>query len=171
MSLNRVEALAQFNKINKEFIMVLERIDNIELLNHDFYLYQEVELDLDQEMITGNYDNFSIISIHDAPLKMDEDSLNRLASDKIYEKYSLEDQLSLIENTLERIADSVGVECNELKEMNDFINEIRRVNGVRKEFYANSPEYNYKTTEDLNNELAAKYDGGIHEFGTGVHDF
>lgn len=170
MSLNRIEALAQFNKLNKEFIMILENV-NIEMLNHDFYLYREIEIDQDQEILTGNYDSYNIVSIHDVPLKMNEEGLNSLARDKIYEKYPLEDQLSLIENTLEQIADSVGIECNELKEMNDFINEIRRVNGVRKEFYANSSDYNYKSTEQLNNELASKYEGGIHEFGTGVHDF
>lgn len=171
MTLNRVEALAQFNKLNKEFIMIMERVPDTSLLNHNFYLYTPVEIDVDYEMIVGNYDNFEIINVQDAPLKMDEDGLNLLARDKIYEKYPLEVQLSLIENTLEQLADAVGIECEDLKEMNDFINEVRRVNGVRKDFYASNSDYDYKSTEEVNEELARKHEGGIHEFGTGIHDF
>jgi len=171
MSYNRVPALAQFNKLNKKFIMILGPVDDISMLNHDFYLYREIEIDQDREIVIGNYDNYNVIDEQDAPLRMTEDSLNALARDKIYEKYPLENQLSMIENMLETIADKVDIDCEDLKEMNDFINEVRRVNGIRKQYFANSQEYEYKSTEELNEALANKYEGGIHEFGTGVHDF
>jgi len=83
----------------------------------------------------------------------------------------METQLSIIENLLERLADNAGIECEDLKEMNDFINEVRRVNGVRKDFYQNSDDYTYKSSEDLDAEIEEQYQGGIYEYGTGLNDY
>jgi len=162
--MNREDALAQFNKINKSFIMILGKPEDMSLLNHELYLYQEISIDRDKEKVLGNYDNFSIASIDDQPLEIIEDSLNFLAREKIVEKYPLERQLTIVGNLLERIADANLIECEELKEMNFYISEVKRVNGLRKEFYAANPEYTYISTEEFNAMLDEKYEGGIKEY-------
>lgn len=164
MELNRVEALAQFNKLNGMFTMVLQRVDR-SLLNNDLYHYVEVEIDTNQEKIVGTYDNFSIVNINDEPMLIMEDQLNLLAREKIIAKYPLEKQLSIIGSILETLAVNSGIDCDDLKEMNDFIEEIRYANGIRKDFYANNSEFNYVSTETFEENLSKKYEGGILENG------
>lgn len=160
----KVKALAQFNKINKSFITILGMVDDLSLLNNINYLYREVDIDVDQEKIEGDYDTFQIVSVNSGPLLITEGTLNALAREKIVEVYSLESQLSIIAETLERVADVVGVECEQLKEMNDFIQEVKRANQIRKDFYSSNSDYQYQSTEDVQNLLNQKYEGGIREY-------
>jgi len=162
--------LAQFNKLNKLFITVLEKPRDSNILNQEFYLYREIDIDLDSQIVRGTFDNFQIVNVQDLPFLMNEDSLNLLARDKIIARYPIEKQLSIIENLLEKIADSFEVDASELKEMNDFINEVKRVNGVRKEFYSNHPDYEYMSTEQINESIQKKYEGGIQEYATRITD-
>lgn len=161
---NRIEALAQFNKINKVFTTVLQRVEDISSLNNDFYLYKEITIDIDKEKIVGTYDDFRIVSIDDQPLAVTEDGLNALARAKILQKYPIETQLTVIEKTLERIAASAGVDYSELKEMNDYIDEIKRTNRLRKDFYASDSDYEYTSTEEMAQKLALQHEGGIMEY-------
>jgi hypothetical protein len=167
MELNRVEALAQFNKLNGMFTMVLQRVD-LSLLNNDLYHYVEIEIDTDQEKVVGTYDDFSIVNINDEPMLIMEDQLNLMAREKIIAKYPLEKQLSIIGSLLETLAVNAGINCDDLKEMNDFIEEVRYANGIRKDFYANNNEFNYVSTEAFEETLAKKYEGGILENGVQI---
>jgi hypothetical protein len=168
-TINRTQCLAQFNKLNKMFTTLLGVVEDSSLLNQEFYLYKEVLIDVNQETIVGNYDSFEIVNYHNLPLEVTEDSLNRLARDKILEVYPMERQLSILGSLLERIAESSNIECEELKEMNDFINEVKRVNSVRKEFYSSNPDYKYYSTEDFNEFISKTYDGGIQEYAPWVN--
>ena len=56
--MNRETALAQFNKLNRKFTTVLGMVDDVSLLNNDLYLYREVEIDLENENVRGDYDNY-----------------------------------------------------------------------------------------------------------------
>jgi hypothetical protein len=167
---NKVQALAQFNKLNKLFTTVIGMVEDVSMLNHDLFLYKEIEIDLDQEKVEGTYDDYKIINIHDAPLEITEDALNLIARDKILAVYPMERQLSVLGGVLEKVADSIGIECEELKEMNDFINEVRRVNGIRKEFYSNNTDYKYMSTEEFNDMIDKLYEGGIQEYGKRTND-
>ncbi len=160
----RVPALAQFNRVSKVFTMILEKPDDISGLNHDFYLYKEIMIDRSKEKILGNYDNFQVVSIESQPLLITEDSLNSLAREKIIKTYPIERQLTILGQLLEKIATSSNIECEELKEMNDYINEVKRVNGLRKEFYESDPSYQYLSTEDFEELFAAQREGGIMEY-------
>jgi len=162
--LNKQPALAQFNKLNKMFTTVLSMVDDISLLNHDFYDYKEVEIDLYNETIEGTLDDYKIVNINEGPLQMNEDMVNELARDKIVKFYPLERQLSILGSVLEKIADQSNIDVEELKEMNDFINEVKRVNKIRKEFYANNSDYDYKTTEELDELIETKYEGSIQAY-------
>ena len=55
--MNRQTALAQFNKLNNKFTTVLGMVEDQSLLNHDLYLYREIEIDLDNENVRGTYDS------------------------------------------------------------------------------------------------------------------
>ena len=167
--MNRQTALAQFNKLNKKFTTVLGMVDDVSLLNHDLYLYREIEIDFDNENVRGDYDNYEIYDVNAKPL-MTEDALNTLARNRITDKYPLEDQLSILGSAIERLADNAGIEAEDLKEMNDFIAEVRRANGIRKEYFRNNPQIEYKTTEDIEAEIAEKYEGAIQEYGDDIRD-
>lgn len=160
----RIPALAQFNKVTKVFTMILQKPDDISGLNHDFYFYREIMIDRSKEKIVGNYDNFQIVSIESQPLVITEDSLNALAREKIVKAYPLESQLTILGELLERIATTANIECNDLKDMNDYINEVKRVNGLRKEFYASDPSYQYLSTEEFEELFVAQREGGIMEY-------
>lgn len=163
METNKIQALAQFNKLNGMFTMILGMVDDLSMLNHDLYNYVEVLIDPDMETIEGTFTNFQIVDTRNLPIEITEDSLNALARDKILATYPMESQLSILGSVLEKLADANGIECNDLKEMNDFILEVRRVNGIRKEFYASNPEYRYRSTEELDEYIRQKYEGGILE--------
>lgn len=169
MIMNRQPALAQFNKLNKKFTTVLSMVDDISMLNHDLYLYHEIEIDFDQEDVRGTYDNFEVYDINATPL-MTEDALNALARNRIIDRYPLESQLSILGSTIERLADNAGLEAEDLKEMNDFITEVRRANGIRKEYFRNNSQVQYKSTEDIDREIAEKYEGAIQEYGDDIRD-
>lgn len=167
--MNRVTALAQFNKLNRKFTTVLGMVDDISLLNNDLYLYRQIDIDIDQENVRGDYDNYTIYDVNATPL-MTEDALNTLARSRITDKYPLENQLSILGAAIEAIADNAGVAVEELKEMNDFITETRRANGIRKTYFAANSQVDYKTTEDIEAEIAEKYEGAIQEYGDDIRD-
>jgi hypothetical protein len=169
MDMNRQTALAQFNKLNKKFTTVLGMVDDQSLLNHDLYLYREIEIDIENENVRGDYDNYEIYDVNATPL-MTEDALNTLARTRITDKYPLENQLSILGSAIERLADNAGIEADELKEMNDFIAEVRRANGIRKEYFRNNSQVEYKSTEDVAAEIAEKYEGAIQEYGDDIRD-
>jgi hypothetical protein len=167
--MNRQPALAQFNKLNGKFTTVLGMDDDQSLLNHDLYLYREIVIDFDNENVRGDYDNYDIYDVNTTPL-MTEDALNTMARARIVDRYPLEIQLSIIGSVLARLSDSAGIEAEELKEMNDFISEVRRANGIRKEYFRSNPQVFYKSTEDIDAEIAEKYEGAIQEYGEDIRD-
>ena len=169
IDMNRQPALAQFNKLNKKFTTVLALIEDQSLLNHDLYLYREIEIDINNENVRGTSDSYEIYDVNATPL-MTEDLLNTMARNRITEKYPLESQLSILGDVLEKVADANSIACEDLKEMNDFIAEVRRVNGIRKEFYKSNPQFEYKSTEDIDAEIAEKYEGAIQEYGDDIRD-
>lgn len=161
---SRAAGIAQFNKLNKEFITVLGPVEDRALLNNEFYLYVDVLIDDTKETIVGTYDNFQIVPRDSLPRQVTEDELNLIARAKIVEKYPLEVQLSILGSVLEQLATTANIDCADLIEMNDYIAEVRRVNKLRKEFFASSPDYAYLSTEELNALFEKQMEGGIAQF-------
>ena len=162
--MNRVKAYAQFNKLNKKFTTVIGEVPDFSLLNHDLFLYKDIEIDLYEETVQGDYDNFTIVAYTDLPELVTEDSLNELAKEKILKKYPLEKQLSIIGSMLEKLADSASIDATDIKDMNAYIGEIRRANAIRKEFFANNPDYKYMSTEEVEAEINELQEGGINDY-------
>ena len=153
--------VAQFNKMNKEFITLIGGVKDISGLNHDHYLYSFVTIDEESEKIVGNYDNFEVKKLVDMPSEITEQEMDMLAHEKIVGKYPIAKQLNVLSRTLEALADRMGVNNDELKEMNAFIDEVRRVNSVRKQYFSEADNFEYISDEDLDNRISKKYAGGI----------
>lgn len=152
--------IAQFNKMNNEFITLMQKVD-MSWLNHDNYLYVEVEIDPDYEKIVGDYENFEVKKLIDLPREITEHEMDHLAREKIVGKYPIEKQLNILAQTLEIISDRMGINNDELKEMNSYIDEVRRVNNVRKDFFERSDEFEYISSEEIERRLNKKYEGAI----------
>ena len=163
----KLDALAQFNKINGVFVTVIGKVTGEEYswLNHDNYIYKEVQIDDEREKIVGTVNDFKIVLKEAQPLEVYEHALNSLAREKIVGTYSLERQLSILGTVLERVADANAVECEELKEMNDFIAEIKYANQLRKEFFQSDPDYQYLSVEQIEELVTARQEGGIAAYG------
>lgn len=163
-TLERQERILQFNKANGEFITAISVVP-AEWLNTEKYNYSDVVMFDDfNEVVVGNWDSWEIKLISDLPFEVREDDLNILARERIMTTYPLESQLNIIGDVLEKVAEANSIECEDLKSMNDFIDEIRRVNKLRKEFFASSPDYNYVSSEDLESKLRIKYEGAIDAY-------
>lgn len=171
MNQNKIPALAQFNKVNGMFIMVLDRVPDLTMLNHDFYNYAEIEIDVNAETVLGTYDNFQIINVQELPVEITEDYLNILARNKIVSEYPIERQLTVLGTVLEKLADTSGIDCEDLKVMNDFISEVKRTNRIRKEFYTSNPDYKYMSTVEADELIRQKYEGGIVEYANSTSGF
>lgn len=162
--LNQQPRIIQFNKLTKEFITLMSPVEDMTLLNHVNYTYSdEIMIDEDNEVVVGNADAWEVTAIADLPFTVREDDLNILARERILKSYPMESQLNIIGDVLEKIADANAVECEDLKAMNDFIDEVRRVNTLRKEYYANSDEFTYISTDEFESTLLRKYKGAIDE--------
>jgi hypothetical protein len=164
MELNRQPRLLQFNKLTKAFITAISPVDPSWLNTEHYYYSEEVQFDQDHEVVVGNWDDWSIELIADQPFEVREDDLNILARERILKAYPMESQLNILGDLLEAIADTHSIECEELKAMNDYIDEVRRVNTLRKEFYKESPDYNYVSSEDFESNLRIKYEGAIDAY-------
>jgi hypothetical protein len=168
METNKVKALAQFNKLNGMFTMVLGKVDNMSMLNYEFYTYKEIEIDIYNEKVVGTVDDFKIVNIHNEPFEITEDSLNLYAREKIVEVYPIERQLTILGKTLEKLVGVAGIESEDLKEMNYFIDEVKRINGLKKEFYEGNPDYRYVSSDEFEEIMNKKYEGAIKEYGESI---
>lgn len=163
---NREPVVIQFNKLNGVFTGAHARVPDKSILNHDLFLYHDGVMDVDKETVVGDYYNFKIVPLDSLPRRVTEDELNTLARAKILEAYPMEMQLSIIGQLLEKLADANAIECDDLKDMNDYISEVRRVNRLRKEFFAANPDYQYITTEELDDMINKQMEGGIQQYAT-----
>lgn len=168
--MQRVDMIAQFNKLNKKFITLLGWFPDISLLNHDHYLYKEVVIDPESEKIVGDFDDFKIELIANLAQEVYEHHMDTLAREKILSKFPIEKQLNVIAEAVEKLLIASGENANDLAEMRDYINEVRRVNEARKKYFEESEDFDYVSKEKLDRELGEKYIGGINGYGEELLD-
>lgn len=155
--------LAQFNKISGEFVALLQPEEDMSILNHDFFNYTEVELDLATQLLKGKYDNFEIVNIQDQPVTMYESALDNAAQFKIDKSYGVYKRMEIQEKLLEKIAAALDVEHEEFLEMRDYIAEVRNNNNLYKESLKADPAYNFVSLEEATIAYENQLEGGIHE--------
>jgi len=164
---------AQFNKSNGKFITIHSALPKelFNELNHEFYLYKDVEMDIETQKIKGDYKNCEVVNIADEPLLIREKTLNILARDKITKKYPVEKQINIIGDIIEKLAVDAGIPCTELTEMKSYVNEILRENKVRKSFYQNDSDYEYISLEQEMEDMLKDHEGGLMEYDERVKNF
>jgi len=157
-----VEAWAVFNKITGEYIAIVQKVD-LETLNHDFYNYAPININLNTQVVKGAYDNFEIADIQNESLKFYERALDNAAQFKIDKSYGVYKRLEIQELLLEKISAALEIEDESFLEMRDYIAEVRLNNKLYKESLMNDPAYEFVSLQDeaLINEN--QLEGGIHE--------
>lgn len=137
-------------------------------------------------------DDWVVMAIADLPQDIYESQLDSLARDKITKAYPLVQQVNLIGKAilaldshvvklgerLDALRAELGDDPNmpplllqavstELKEMYDYISEVKMGNALRKEYYQESNAHAYISAEEEQARLDAVIEGGIREaYGT-----
>lgn len=156
------QGVAQFNKITGELTAVLANT-RIETLNTDFFKYREIEMDFDQQEVVGTYDDFKIVNRSDQPQRILEEQLDLHAQRKITNQYPLSTQINTIARVVLRMAESTEIPAEDIKEMMAYLDEVKRVNNVRKQFFQESDDYEYISKDDLANKQKRQLEGGLRE--------
>lgn len=159
-----VDAWAQFNIITKVFTGVFPRTAAEPVgMNTTNYLYSPIEIDMATQVVVGTYDAFRVVNKADQPQDIHEAALDGQMRSKIAESYSNNDRLEILERSLLKLADAIGVQLPELEEVVDLVAEVKRTNELRKQSLAVDPEYNYiSNAQALQNEMD-QLEGGLHE--------
>jgi hypothetical protein len=158
----KTKALAQFNKITGALVGILVWTDP-ETLNNDYFVYKEIEIDFETEMVVGKADDFEVVAIASLPQVIYEEQLDLAAQQKITKEYTVVRQINVLGRAIVALSEKAGVEQEELLEMLDYIAEVKRENTLRKEFYRTSPDFIYKSAEDVAREEEERLEGGLHE--------
>jgi hypothetical protein len=159
----RNKVILQFNKITGELTLHMQWMDPATLGNHDVFTYVEDYMDFNNDVVVGNYPNYKIVAIADLPTKVYEAALNNSARFKITKAYPVIQQVNIIGRAIMALSEKAGVEQPELVELMAYIDEVRKANQARKEFFTQSPDYEYISDDDLAATKAAQLEGGVHE--------
>lgn len=159
----KAKMLAQFNKITGEWIALIQPEEDVSVLEHNFFNYVEVEIDIEKQTLVGKYDDFQIVNIQDQPLTMYETALNNAAQFKIDKSYGVYKRMEVQEKLLEKIAAALDVEHEEFLEMRDYIAEVRANNKLYKEALINDPAYKFISLEEERTTYENQLEGGLHE--------
>lgn len=159
----KTEAWVQFNKISGAFVGVVQKVP-LEELNQEFYDYVEVEIDLKNETIQGNKDDFKVIVIAEQPQPISERALDNRAYAKIDKVYPIYKRLDILEAAVAQLCVAHGTPNEPLEEMRDYISEVKRVNAIIKDDLAADPDFAYISRAEEQEKFDAEIEGGLHEF-------
>lgn len=161
----KAAVIIQFNRISGAvgFIILDDGIDIDTLGNQDLFRYVRDEMNMSDDVIVGNYPDYEIKARDSLPTRITEEFEDMAAAAKITKRYPVASQANVLGRAILKLSEAAGIEQEELLEMMDYINEVKRANAVRKEFYKSSPDYEYISKEDAEAEEAARLEGGVHE--------
>lgn len=166
--LNRVPVTLQFNKKSGAFITYIRfsSPDQKQYLNLQYSTYVDVEMDTDKETVVGNVENFKIVPTAEMPTAVYERHLDGQAQAKIEKSYSIQKQLDIMSNLLDRLSSIIpnGDELEEFKEMRSYIELVQSENALRKKVMMSTEEVEYITYEEENKRQEAKLAGGLSEY-------
>lgn len=174
----RIKSTALFNRLTGEWVTTTSIPLAESQHNPEYYIAREVDyyfgengdiiegkLDIDK---FGNVtDNFKVVPYAEQKSVITEAQMNTLAAQKITNRYPITTQLNLVVACVNRLGEEHGLsdspEFEALNEMVEYINYCVQVNKTKKEHYRDDPDINYKSDEDIANELSRRMEGGIHE--------
>lgn len=163
--LNRIRAIAQFNRISGAFITFLSYVDP-DTLDGTYFRYAEVFVDIEKQTIKGKYPNYEIVVISEQPTPIYERVLNASCRGKILREYALETQIDILRTIVQQLAEASSTPIPDLamlQEMNAYIDEVKQSNKVLKESYQNRDDYEYISMAEEQRRTEEQMDGGLHE--------
>lgn len=166
----KTRVLIQFNKISRALTGILIWT-NPSTLNQDYFIYVEAMFDFDKEVVVGDADDFEIVSKDSQPSVIYESSLDVAVQTRITKVYPIVKQINVFARAIMKLSEAAGIDQSELHEMLDYIDEVKRENQVRKEFYMRSPDFKFVSNEDVEKQYEEQMEGGLHEaYGGRIHE-
>jgi hypothetical protein len=157
------EAWASFNKITGVFCGISQKVD-IKKLNHEFFDYRAVNIDIGSEEIIGTLDDFKIVKISEQPQPIYETSLDNAMYAKMDRVCKVYKRLEIIEKACLNLSKTLNVPNEDLEELCSLISEIRHVNELTKKDFETDTEFNYISIQQELEDFDAEMEGGLHEF-------
>lgn len=174
MPVGKTKVLLQFNKLTGALVSTLTYVDP-ETLNNEFFLYVEEEMDFNEDIVTGKYPDYKIVHRDEMKPMVTEANMDFTVQEKITKVYPAIKQINIVSDAITQLAkaliESKVVETKgelheaiaALEEMRGYINEVRKANEIRKEYYKDNPDFTYISKEDQERELEEQLEGGLHE--------
>lgn len=188
MPSGKTQVWLQFNKVNGAFVMVLSGDLDVGTLNQEFFTYAQAEFDFENDVVVGTADNYQIVAKTDLPEEIYESHLDSLARDKITKVYPVIQQVNLVGKAtvaLDQNIVAIGERLDklvallgesealpplalqsvtaELVEMQNYIDEVKQANALRKQYYQESDAHEYISDEAVQARMDAVLEGGLHE--------
>ena len=128
---NRVVCMLTFNKASGALVgaMAKEGGGRIEL-DTTLFEYKTVNIDLNQEMWSGDYSTGLVVPRSTAPIKIDEYAVDAWCHNRIQRTYKYYDQLNIIRKTLSALVTKTGLTAsddsivNDLNDLDEFITKM-----------------------------------------------
>ena len=154
-----------FNKLTGVLVAKMMG-DNLSLVNTKYCKGKVISYNPDTHEYVGNYDSGSVQSKATRPRVASEISLDDTAGLHIRKKYNYHHQLNHIIDMMKLLLDASSLTDEQkanFNAMKEYIDEIRDLNKKYKDSYANDPNWDYKTREDVLDEIDDKLAGGMAE--------
>ena len=154
-----------FNKLTGVLVAKMMG-DNLSLVNTKYCKGKVISYNPDTHEYIGNYDSGSVQSKATRPRVASEMSLDDTAGLHIRKKYNYHHQLNHIIDMMKLLLDASSLTDEQkanFNAMKEYIDEIRDLNKKYKDSYANDPNWDYKTREDVLDEIDDKLAGGMAE--------
>tara|TARA_Y100001937_G_C7097404_1_gene320779 strand:- start:590 stop:1180 length:591 start_codon:yes stop_codon:yes gene_type:complete len=154
-----------FNKLTGVLVAKMMG-DNLSLVNTKYCKGKVISYNPDTHEYIGNYDSGSVQSKATRPRVASEISLDDTAGLHIRKKYNYHHQLNHIIDMMKLLLDASSLTDEQkanFNAMKEYIDEIRDLNNKYKDSYANDPNWDYKTREDVLDEIDDKLAGGMAE--------
>tara|TARA_B100001989_G_scaffold88433_1_gene61471 strand:- start:1043 stop:1633 length:591 start_codon:yes stop_codon:yes gene_type:complete len=154
-----------FNKLTGVLVAKMMG-DNLSLVNTKYCKGKVISYNPDTHEYIGNYDSGSVQSKATRPRVASEMSLDDTAGLHIRKKYNYHHQLNHIIDMMKLLLDASSLTDEQkanFNAMKEYIDEIRDLNKKYKDSYANDPNWDYKTRQDVLDEIDDKLAGGMAE--------
>lgn len=168
---DKVKVLLMFNRTSEVFLQSVGYLplDAFDAKSREHTIFVEAEMGTYDVVVSNTpgkqptLSDWKIVPKEEAPQVITEDHLNSKVAYKITERYPVTEQINILARAIKKLAEKYGQELNELEEMLDYIDLVKRTNRAHKEALIESPDVIYKSREDLDAEKAHRYAGGLHE--------
>lgn len=165
---NRVVCMLTFNKASGALLgaAAQEGGGRVEL-DTTLFDYKTVNIDLNQEMWSGDYSTGTVVPRTTAPITIDEYEVDAWCHNRIQRTYKYYDQLNIIRKTLSALVTKTGLTAsddsivNDLNDLDEFITKMLENNNKYKAEYAASPAFNYLTKDEFDKQEAAERAGAL----------